>query len=70
MADPDAEAILERMEKAEVSIAFMPPTLIIKLMSHPAVKKERFPHLRHLIYGAAPMPPTQIKQQSRFYMAR
>jgi len=69
MADPDTEAILECMERAKVSVAFMPPTLIIKLMTHPAAIKERFTHLRHLIYGAAPMPPPQIKKARNVFGA-
>lgn len=57
-SEPDG--LLDLMAERGVSLAFMPPTLIVKLMEHPGARPERFPRLRQLIYSAAPMPPAQI----------
>ncbi|GGD60641.1 class I adenylate-forming enzyme family protein [Lacimicrobium alkaliphilum] len=58
---PDVSSILAAFE-ASVSICFMPPTLIYKLLDTPGVSKASFPYLRHLTYGAAPMPVSRIRQ--------
>ncbi|WP_287495699.1 AMP-binding protein [Pandoraea sp. CB10b_02] len=49
------------------TIAFMPPTLIYKLMGLPGVSRRDFPQLRLLIYGGAPMPPEKIREARDFF---
>lgn len=56
----DSDSLLDLMAERGVSLAFMPPTLIVKLMERDGARPERFPRLRQLIYSAAPMPPAQI----------
>ena len=53
-------AVLEAFGKRGVSTVFMPPTLIYMLMAE-AGGPRRFPALRHLIYGGAPMPVEKIR---------
>ncbi|KAA5805398.1 long-chain fatty acid--CoA ligase [Alkalicaulis satelles] len=61
-SDLSPEALLDAMEREGVTLAFMPPTLIIKLSGSGLARPERFPALRELIYSAAPMPPAQIRR--------
>ncbi len=62
LAHADADAALDLMADRKVSVAFMPPTLIVKLMARPGARPSRFPMLRELIYSAAPMSTHQIAQ--------
>ncbi|MGH1371474.1 MAG: class I adenylate-forming enzyme family protein [Cellvibrionaceae bacterium] len=59
---PNPEKILTAFRRDKASVSFMPPTLIYKLLDQPDIKHTDFPHLRHLTYSAAPMPPARIKQ--------
>jgi fatty-acyl-CoA synthase len=62
LPSPDPDRILHAFEKRDVSTIFMPPTMIYKTMAEPNIANMSFPRLRHLIYGAAPMPPEKIRQ--------
>jgi acyl-CoA synthetase (AMP-forming)/AMP-acid ligase II len=64
---PDPDRILHAFEKREVSTIFMPPTMIYKTMAEPDIEAREFPKLRHLIYGAAPMPPEKVRQAQRAF---
>jgi len=57
--DHSAAAILSAM-RDNTTVAFMPPTLIYKLLQAPGLSPEQFPRLRHLTYSAAPMPAERI----------
>ena len=59
---PDPEKILTAFRQDKASVSFMPPTLIYKLLDQSGINHDDFPHLRHLTYSAAPMPPSRIKQ--------
>ena len=61
LAEPSRENILAEL-KSRISIAFMPPTLIYLLMAETPFGPGDLPHLRHLTYSAAPMPPPRIAQ--------
>ncbi len=62
VSDLSPEALLGAMEQHDVTLSFMPPTLIIKLCDSGQARPERFPALRQLIYSTAPMPPAQIRR--------
>ena len=64
---PDPDRILHAFEKRDVSTIFMPPTMIYKTMADPDMAARKFPKLRHLIYGAAPMPPEKIRQAQEVF---
>ena len=64
-SSPDPEKILTALRQEKASVSFMPPTLIYKLLDQPDISAEDFPHLRHLTYSAAPMPPARIQQVQR-----
>ncbi len=61
-SDLSPAPLLDTMERAGVTLAFMPPTLIIKLAESGLARPERFAALRELIYSAAPMAPAQIRR--------
>lgn len=59
---PDPDRILDALENRGVTCAFMPPTLIYKLVDVArASGRTTFPDLRLLMYGAAAMPPDRIR---------
>lgn len=60
-------SILESFIKKRITTTFMPPTLIYMLMSQAGEVPYEFPHLRHLIYGGAPMPPEKIRKARAFF---
>jgi acyl-CoA synthetase (AMP-forming)/AMP-acid ligase II len=59
---PDPGEILTAFRQHKASVSFMPPTLIYKLIEQAGINGDDFPHLRHLTYSAAPMPPARIEQ--------
>jgi fatty-acyl-CoA synthase len=61
LSQPDRELILSVL-KTQVTVAFMPPTLIYLLMEVADFGPEDFARLRSLTYSAAPMPPARIAQ--------
>jgi acyl-CoA synthetase (AMP-forming)/AMP-acid ligase II len=54
-------AILEAFARRDVSATFLPPTVIYGMLAEPEVSGTAYPKLRHLIYGAAPMPAEKIR---------
>lgn len=70
LSGADPEHVLDAMETHDVSLTFMPPTLIGKLTGSGLARPDRFPHLRALIYSAAPMPPAQIEKAWRAFGPR
>lgn len=64
---PDTDLILHAFEKRDASTIFMPPTMIYKTMAEPDMAARKFPKLRHLIYGAAPMPPEKVREAQQVF---
>jgi len=54
--------ILEAFAAQGVTTTFLPPTVIYMMMAEPGARDRRYPALRRLIYGAAPMPPGKIRE--------
>jgi acyl-CoA synthetase (AMP-forming)/AMP-acid ligase II len=61
------KSVLEAFRHRSITTTFMPPTLIYMLMAEAGTEHERFPGLRHLIYGGAPMPQQKIRSVQRFF---
>ena len=59
--EPKAPALLDAFERRGCTTAFMPPTMIYALMAEQARSPRRLDAVRHLQYGAAPMPPERIR---------
>ncbi|MGX1101318.1 class I adenylate-forming enzyme family protein [Amorphus sp. MBR-141] len=62
-----APAIVDMMIAEQITASFMPPTLIYALMEVVRQRELRFPALRQLIYGAAPMPPQKVAQAQEIF---
>ncbi|PVX28630.1 long-chain fatty acid--CoA ligase [Sphingomonas pokkalii] len=56
-----APGILETIGAERITASFMPPTLIYSVTDHALAAGIRYDGIRHLIYGAAPMPPARIR---------
>ncbi len=63
----DAQHLLETLASRSISATFMPPTLIYMIMEAAKEEAHHFPHLRHLVYAAAPMPTEKIRAAIRFF---
>lgn len=61
LAQPDRDQILSAL-RSQVTVAFMPPTLIYLLLESGDFGPEDFSRLRSLTYSAAPMSPARIEQ--------
>ncbi|MBI5118872.1 fatty acid--CoA ligase [Candidatus Poribacteria bacterium] len=55
-------AILDDMERGEVTSALLIPAMINFLLQMPGVEKRDFSHLRAIIYGASPMPVEVLRK--------
>jgi len=62
-----APQILDAFEHMKCTTAFMPPTLIYNLMAEQNLASRDLRHLKHLHYGAAPMPPERIVEARRAF---
>ncbi len=59
---PKSGAILDAFERFGVTTVFMPPTMIYSLMADASFARRDISRLRHLQYGAAPMPAERIRE--------
>jgi acyl-CoA synthetase (AMP-forming)/AMP-acid ligase II len=66
LKDRSPATILTAMQEG-VTIVFMPPTLIYKLLQSDGLSSGRFVGLRHLTYSAAPMPQEKIAEAQRSF---
>lgn len=57
-----AAKFFESVERHRVSATFMVPTMIYKLLDHAAEHAVRADSLELVIYGAAPMAPTRLRE--------
>lgn len=62
-----APRISDVLIEQRITASFMPPTLIYSLMDHAIENGVQFPALRHLIYGAAPMPSSKVRQAQEVF---
>ena len=56
------EKVLDALQEQDITVSFLPPTLIYMMMQAMEHEPRRFEQLRLLIYGAAIMPPEKIRQ--------
>ena len=55
-------AVLDVVEREQVTTTVMVPTMIQMLLDHPAYRPERLRSLRSLVYGASPMPTALLER--------
>lgn len=69
LADRSPASILTAL-RDDTTVAFMPPTLIYRLLQAGGLSAAQFPRLRHLTYSAAPMPPERIVEAQQAFGPR
>jgi fatty-acyl-CoA synthase len=57
----DAEVFLAAIERHRITMAFLVPTMIYMLLDHPKLKRYDTSSLETMVYGAAPMSPTRLR---------
>jgi fatty-acyl-CoA synthase len=62
ISNPNAQVLMLELTLGGVTVSFMPPTLIYKLMTQQTKVPNAFTQLRHITYSAAPMPVKKIAQ--------
>jgi acyl-CoA synthetase (AMP-forming)/AMP-acid ligase II len=55
-------AVLDAIERYDVTELFLPPTVIYRLLEVPGVEERSLPSLRYLIYAAAPMSTEKLRR--------
>lgn len=58
----DPEEIMRTIEAERVTMLFLPPTVIYRMLSHPNVRKYDYSSLKYFLYAAAPMSPHKLKE--------
>jgi acyl-CoA synthetase (AMP-forming)/AMP-acid ligase II len=61
----DPGLVLESIERNKVTTVLLVPTMIRMLMMHPKLPTTNLSSLRHLIYGASPMPEALLREAMR-----
>lgn len=56
----DPEQLLATVERERINMTLLVPTMIYKLLDHPALAKTDMRSLELLLYGASPMSPTRL----------
>ncbi len=56
------ESVLDVIERDQVTMTVMVPTMIAMLLDHPAFRPERLKSLKVLTYGASPMPTALLER--------
>jgi fatty-acyl-CoA synthase len=63
----DAGTVLTWMQTGGLTGCFLVPTMISSLLAHPKVADSDYRQLRSIIYGAAPMPPSLLRQALKVF---
>ena len=59
---PKPEPVLTLLEDGTGTTTFVPPTMIYAIIDAAGGRRPEFHGLRHVIYGAAPMPPEKVAE--------
>jgi len=63
----DVDLGLRWLQSGRVRQAMLVPSMIIQLLAHPRVRATRYPRLRSIMYGGAPMPPSVIREMAEVF---
>jgi len=58
----DPAQVLESIERERVTVTLLVPTMIIRLIEHPAVRNYDLKSLKRIFYGTSPMPVEKLKK--------
>jgi len=59
---PEAQALLDAIERHRVTELFLPPTVIYRLLELPEVRDRDLSSLRYLLYSSAPMSTDKLRR--------
>ena len=62
MRKPDLGRFVDLIERERVTVTFLPPTAIYRLLDAPGIAARDFSSLRYFLYGAAPMAEARLRQ--------
>lgn len=62
MKKPEFGRFVDLIERERVTITFLPPTAIYRLLDMPGIAMRDFSSLRYFLYGAAPMAESRLRQ--------
>ncbi len=57
-----AESFFDAVERHRITSTFMVPTMLYVLLDHPRVRTADLSSLETIVYGAAPMSPTRLRE--------
>ncbi|WP_063044323.1 AMP-binding protein [Nocardia pseudovaccinii] len=64
---PALDTLLDTLERHRVDTTMLPPTVLYAIVDMPGIEQRRFPALRQLIYGAAPMRLDKLEQALKLF---
>lgn len=67
LTKPDPGALLDAIEQHQVTEFFLPPTVIYRLLDMPGLGERKLSSLRYLMYGAAPMSVSKLKEALKVF---
>jgi fatty-acyl-CoA synthase len=62
-----ARAVADAILRWDITDLFLPPTAIYNMLDDPEVAAKRFPSLRYLLYGAAPMAVSRLRAALKLF---
>lgn len=62
-----SEIALDAMERERVTVLKTVPTVLVRLVAHPDIRKRDLRSVRTIIYGASPMPIEPLKQAIQIF---
>ncbi len=66
----DPAQLLRELDAGGATTVFLPPTIIYAIIEAAEGRKPEFGHLRHVIFGAAPMPPEKVREARAFFRGK
>ena len=58
----DPEKVLQAIQRERVTTALLVPTMLLRLLEHPALESYDLGSVKSIVYGAAPMPVPVLKR--------
>lgn len=64
------EGLLDELDRGGATTVFLPPTMIYAIIEAAQGRQPDFGHLRHVIFGAAPMPENKVREAGAFFRGK
>lgn len=62
-----ARAVADAIRRWDITDVFLPPTVIYNMVGDPEIAAMSFPSLRYLLYGAAPMSTSKLREALQLF---